>query len=150
MSSNLKPVTPLIVAHLIKSNEKFKLLEANNQEAVSASEWLENNFPIAPWGRVAWDKVPDSSCTALTDSSELPLAFEKIVLENELNGDVTVLWTNALKSPLELDLTVVLKYSNLFFEEDWDTWIYSNKDEWCIEVFHDGDMCFGKPCLSKL
>lgn len=150
MHNNLKPVTPLIAAHLTQANEKFSLLEADSQEALAASEWLEQNFPIDSWGRIAWNVVPGSFCVALTDFSELSLAFEKLIAENKLKGRVTVLWTNVLKSPLEIDLEVVLRYSNLFFKEDWDTWINSSKDGWCIEVFHDGEICFGHVCNYKV
>lgn len=141
MNSNLKPVTPLIVAHFIQANERFSLLKADSQEALIASEWLEKNFPIASWGNMVWNEVPDSFCLAFTDFSELTPAFEKLASKNELKGEVTILWTNAFRSPMEVDLEVVLKYSSLFFEEDWDTWIYSSKNRWCIEIFHDGEIC---------
>lgn len=143
MNDYLKPVTPSVVDYLIQAEEEFNLLKPDSQEAFAASEWLEKNFPIASWGRIAWNEVIQSSCATWTDTSELLSAFEKIVVENKLEGSVIVLWTNALKLPMRIKLSVLLNYSQAIFEEDWDTWVYSEKDKWCIEVFHDGEICFG-------
>ncbi len=143
MNNFLKPINPSVVDYLIQTQEEFTLLPVDSQEAIVASEWLENNFPIASWGRIAWNEVTQSYCATWNSNSDLITTFEKIILENQLKGDVTVLWTNALKSPLKIKIDVLLKYLQVVLEEDWDTWIYSKEDNWCVEVFHDGEICFG-------
>lgn len=147
MTYNYEPVNPSVVNYLRQAGEAFKLLKLDSQEAITASEWLENNFPIASWGRIAWNEVPKSSCLTWTNASELLSAFKRIVVENKLEGSVIVLWTNALKPPLKANLDILLKYAKAIFEEDWDTWVYSEEDKWCIEVFHDGEIFFGYTCM---
>ena len=97
MNNFLKPINPSVVDYLIQAQEEFTLLPVDSQEAIVASEWLENNFPIASWGRIAWNEVTESYCATWNNNSDLITTFEKIILENQLKGDVTVLWTNALK-----------------------------------------------------
>ena len=141
MTRNYRPVNPEVVNHLRQVGETFNLLQTDSQEAVIASEWLKKNFPIASWGRIDWPKVPNSSCITWNNDSELLLAFQRILVESKLNEkleiSVIVLWTNALKPPLQINLDTFLKYANAMFEEDWDTWVYSESDNWCIEVYHE-------------
>ena len=139
----LESINPSVVNVLKQAGEQFTLLEIDTQEALLASEWLETNFPFVSWGRINWNIVPNNLCLNWDDTDELVSVFEKIVLENKLKGSLTVLWTNALKAPLKINMGVMLKYAEAIFEEDWDTWVYSEKDNWCIEIFHDGDICFG-------
>jgi hypothetical protein len=146
----LKPVNPSVVDYLAQVEESFELLKLDNQEAIKASEWLENNFPIASWGRIAWDKVPKSSCITWTDFSELLSAFQKLVTENKLEGSVIVLWTNASTLPLKINMDVLVKYAEPIFEEDWDTWVCSEENKWCIEVYHEGEICFGYTCRGAI
>ena len=149
MYDNLKPVIPSVVTDLKRAGETFNNFNLDSPENRRASEWLENNFVIASCGRIDWDALPDSLCLTWTNTSELLSAFEKIVRENKLKNSVNVLWTNVLKTPLKIEMNVMLKYAEVIFEEDWDTWVYSEEDNWCIEVYHEGDICFGYTCRGR-
>lgn len=147
--NKLKPINPSVVNVLKQAGEKFTLLDIDSQENIFACEWLETNFPFVSWGRIDWNSVPNSLCLSWDNTDELVSSFEKIVMENKLKNSLTVVWTNALRPSLKIDMKVMLKYAEAIFEEDWDTWVYSEKDNWCIEIFHDGDICFGHNFISK-
>lgn len=118
MNNSFKPIIPSVANYLTKAQEEFTLLFVDSEENTLASEWLEDNFPIASWGRISWKEVINSSCINWSNSSELSSTFEKIVIENKLKGNVTILWTNALKIPLQINLNVALKHSEAIFRED--------------------------------
>ena len=153
MTRKRQPVNLRVTDYLIQAGETFNLLQTDSQEAIIASEWLEKNFPIASWGRIDWPKVPNSSCITWTDDSELLLAFQRILVESRLDNNleitVIVIWGNGLRPSLQISLDTFLKYANAMFEEDWDTWVYSESDNWLIEVYHEGEICFGRYILAE-
>ena len=146
------PVYPEVLNYLRQEGETFNLLKPDSQEALTTAEWI-NNFPIASWGRIDWSKVPNSSCKTWTNDSELLSAFKRILVESKLDEkleiSVIVLWGNALTPPLQINLNVLLKYANEIFYEDWDTWVYSESDNWLIEVYHEEEICFGRYIIAE-
>ena len=146
MTNKYEPIVPSIVNDLRESGETFELLTA--QDSNLNTEWIENNFPIASWGRIDWSKMPESFCTRYGgEHQELVTTFEKIVAERELEGTLVVSWSNALKLSLGISMEVLRKYAEDIFYEGPDTWICNEQDGWCIEHYHDGEICFGK-CLK--
>ena len=145
MINKHKPKIPSIINKLQQSKESFNLL--TKQDSLYNTEWLENNFPIAPQGRIDWQKLPESFCLKYSNDSELLLAFEEIVVRHKLEGNLIVSWYDALILPVQLDMDVLRRNIREIFQEDWDTWICNQEDEWCIENHHDGEICFGK-CLK--
>jgi hypothetical protein len=115
---------------------------------------MENSFPIAHWGRIFWENVPKSDrlkCKSFAESVE---AIKYLTEKHELNDSlVTVCWTNLLTPNLEIHLKVMLKYAEEVLAVDFDTWIICPEKEWCIEIYHEGEVCFGyapfKNSLSK-
>ena len=141
MTNKYEPQIPSIAKKLRSEGEDFELLTIIDTTA--NTEWLENNFPIASAGRINWQKVPLSVCIKYSDYSELLSAFEKIVAQQQLEGNLIVSWTNALKLPIRIDMKVLRKHAELIFAEDWETWICNEQDEWLIENYHDDEICFG-------
>jgi hypothetical protein len=141
MIHNYKPITPSVVEKLIQGEEQYKLLDI--QAGILNTEWLENNFPIASWGRINWNQVPNSFCEIWDTNSDLSLKFNNLLLKKNLKGSVVVSWGNAIKLPIEIDVNTVLKYAISFFEEDFDIWLCSETNGWCIEIYHEGEICFG-------
>lgn len=142
MKNKYEPQIPFIVEQLRQSGEDFELLTIQDTEA--NTEWLKSNFPIAFAGRIDWQKVPQSSSIKYSDDNELVSAFEKIVSERQLGGNLIVSWGNGLTLPIRIDMNVLKKYAREIFEQDWETWICNEQDEWLIENHHDGEICFGK------
>ena len=147
-TENDKPLMAEIVKDLQASGEVFEIL--NSKENMESTEWLENNFPIASWGRIDWSKTPESFCTRYGgEHQELVTAFEKIVEEKQLKGNLVIFWTNARTLPIRISMEVLKKYAEDIFYEEPDTWICNEQDEWCIEHYHDGEICFGKCRKTK-
>ena len=146
-TDNNKPLIAEIVNDFQASGEVFELL--NTQENIESTQWLENNFPIASWGRIDWSKMPESLCIRYGDDSKLVIAFEKIVEEKQLKGSLVIFWTNARTLPIKISMEVLRKYAEDIFYEEPDTWICNEQDGWCIEHYHDGEICFGRCRTSK-
>ena len=142
MTKKYKHYDPSIINDLQESGETFELL--NSQDSTLHTEWIKNNFPIASWGRIDWSKMSESVCTRYVQHQELVAAFERIVEEKQIKGTLVISWSNALTLPIRISMEVLRKHAaNIFYEEP-DTWICNEEDRWCIEHYHDGEICFGK------
>ena len=149
MTNKYKPQIPSIVEELRSAKENFELLTI--QDTTANTEWLKNNFPIASAGRINWEKVPESLCIKYFGDSELFSAFEKIVAQQQLEGNLNLIvsWGNALTLAIQIDMEVLRKYAESIFQQDWETWICDEQNEWLIENHHDGEICFGKCMIGN-
>ncbi len=143
MNRKLYPFRPSITEILDREGNDYTLLGSNTNNYLIASCWLETNFPILSWCRIDWSSVENSLCKNFSDDLDVQHLFEEIKHDYNLCGNVTISWSNALKFPLEIDISLISKYAEEIFQEDWDTWIYSDRYKWCIEAFHTGEICFG-------
>ena len=145
MTEKYEPQIPHVAEELRRAGEDFALLTI--KDAAANTEWLKNNFPIVSWGRINWEKVPNSTCIQYYDDYDLLLsAFEDIVAQQQLeyNQNLIISWANALTLPILIDMEVLRKHAESIFAEDWETWICNEQDGWLIENYHDGEICFGK------
>lgn len=147
MTNKYSPQIPSIVEELRRAGEDFELL--SSQDTTANTEWLENNFPIVSWGRIDWSKVPGSLCINYLGDSELLSAMRKIVAQKQLEGNLLVSWSNGLTLAIRINMEVLNKYAEEIFQEDFDTWICNEQDEWLIENYHEGEICFGKCIKTK-
>lgn len=143
MKKQPKFIIPNLARSLEESREDFQLLPPERIEECPTTEWLERNFPIASWGRIKWSDVSKYFCLTWETYAELFLLFQEIVNEQSLQENVVIMWGNALRIPLQLNLNVLMKYREIAFDEDFDMWIINQKFGWCIEVYHSGEICFG-------
>lgn len=148
MTNKYKPLIPPIIQKFESAGETFELL--SSQDGTLNTEWIKNNFPIISAGRVNWSKVPECVCIKYFDDSELLSAFEEIVAQQQLEGNLNLIvsWTNARTRPIKIDMKTLRKYAEPIFQEDWETWICNEQDGWLIENYHDGEICFGK-CIKQ-
>lgn len=145
MTSRHKPIIPDIVNYLRQSEEQFELL--SSQDNSENADWLEDNFPITFAGRIDWEKVSTAWCLNWSEDPERLSAFERIAKDKQLEGNITIAWGNGLMLPIQIDMEVLKRHSTKIFEEDMDIWICNEQDRWCIELHHDGQVCFGK-CVT--
>jgi hypothetical protein len=143
VNNKYNPKKPLICEAMKKDGDDFFLMKLDSYNYLTSSDWLEEKFPTCSWGRINWDAVPNSLCTSFSDDLEVKHLFDTLIRDRKLSGKVNVSWTNALTLPIEVDISLVSKYAEKIFAEDWDTWIYSEQYNWCIEVHHSGEICFG-------
>jgi hypothetical protein len=143
MNKNYHPKKPLVCEAIEKNGDDFSVIKLDSNNYLTSSNWLEEKFPICSWGRIDWEAVPNSLCISFSNDLEVKHLFDGLINDRKLSGKVNVSWTNALTLPIEIDISLVSEYADKIFEEDWDTWIYSEQDNWCIEVYHSGEICFG-------
>jgi hypothetical protein len=143
MNIQHKSVEPSIARIIRQNGDNFSLIGLDSNNYLISSNWIESMFSVFSWGRIDWASVPNSICLAYSDDLEVKNLFEKIAHDYNLSGEIVVSWSNALKLPVKIDISLAFKYVNEIFEEDWDTWIYSEQYSWCIEVHHSGEVCFG-------
>lgn len=125
---------------------EIRIVDPASDEQVRVSRWLEQAFPIAPWGRIDWEKVDGArrSCWAqVSDASRTINATLRAGFAKP-DGIVYVLWTDATKPLLVLPTTALLSDVTPLLEIDWDTWFLDPAGGWCIEVYHEGELCFGR------
>ncbi len=133
-----------VIEALDRAQEKYALLPSD--DSMRVTDWMESKFPVASWGRILWPSVPDSTCLPWANKgADLVDAFHSLCDRQDLaNPQVVVLWSNALRPGLELSLESVRRHAAEIFNADFDTWIVCESDAWCIEVYHEGELCFGR------
>jgi hypothetical protein len=57
--------------------------------------------------------------------------------------EVIVFWSNALRPAIQISVDALLRHAVPIIAADFDTWIISKAKGWCIEVYHEGELCFG-------
>ena len=146
MTYKYEPQIPSIINNLQESGETFELL--SSQDSNLNADWIENNFPIS-FSRIDWSKIPESVCIQYEIDLGLVTAFEKIVEERELGGTLVISWSNGLTLAIRTSMEVLRKYAEDIFYEEPDTWICNEQDGWCIEHYHEGEICFGKCMIGN-
>jgi hypothetical protein len=138
----LKPQALQLVEILNQTDVSYEIIPALTYEAEALTEWLEINFPITRWGRIDWQNVK-GEC-AFTDNEErITQLIQELSYKQKLDGYVVVFWSNVRKPSLKLPFKEALKYLGDLIAEDMDTWICNQDENWCIEVYHEGEVCFG-------
>lgn len=133
-----------VLDELSSANEIYRVLSPDESDAALA--WLANHFPIASWGRILWSDVPASVCVPWAEKGEeLEYAFRAMCQTQYLaDPAVIVAWSNALAPAVQTSLAAVCRHAQVIFDADFDTWIMCETHGWCIEVYHEGEHCFGR------
>jgi hypothetical protein len=136
----IKDVTAAIDA----TGDVYRLLSVAEQVAID--HWWAQHFPFASWGRIQWSALPDHVCHTWTAKwDDLVDTFHTLCDTEELKDpNVVIIWSNALRPALICPLHVVRDHAAIIFEADFDTWLLCPSKAWCIEVYHEGEICFGQ------
>ncbi len=115
-------------------------------EAERITEWLYQSFPFTSWGRINWSRLPGYTCYPWDIKAiDLVDTFQSLCHTESLqNVEVVILWTNMLIPLLQCKIEAVRACAAAVFETDFDTWIVCQEHQWCIEVYHEGELCFGR------
>jgi hypothetical protein len=133
---------PRILERLDQLAIGHRLIPAESVEAVTVANWIEANFPISGV-QIDWSKVPGHTCLRWHDEDLLGSSIEALTSHLAADTIVVVTWSDAFRPSLELRLRDVLKVGSALFEGGNDTWILSERENWCIEVYHEGTLCLG-------
>jgi hypothetical protein len=128
-------------------NEAYRLIIDQSHEQ-SVMQWFTDLYPFVSWGvgRISWPDIPASVCRNWSDHPEqLPKFLREITVRERLaDAVVFVIWITSSRPILETTLAVVQRHAAAIFDADLDTWIVCQSDGWCIEVYHEGEICFGR------
>ena len=131
------------VIHSLKSSHAQYRMVPPNEEHPDL-RWWQDAFPMATWGRVLWNAVPRSECRHWTHAADAAETLSELGSNKDLgNRPVVVVWSNATQPCLELSFETVLQHVVPIIDADFDTWIICRAGGWCIELYHEGELCFG-------
>jgi len=114
----------------------------NSSAAQHLEQWLSESFPWQ-YGQIDWQSVPESICLNW-HSHDVVSAFQQLCQTKQLiNPNVNILWYSAHQPTLEMPLQLVKDAIAEIVAQDWDTWIFEPVTGWCIELYHEGTICYG-------
>ncbi len=121
----------------------YQILSDSEEKAAIA--WLEGHFPVNAIAHIVWQDVPRSINRRWNDYSDLSATF-RLMCDDLGLGDlkVLVMWSTGPSPVLELYLNAIRRYGEQIFAAQWDTFVFSPEHGWCVEAYHEGDLCFGR------
>lgn len=81
--------------------------------------------------------------------SDLVAIVKELVVEQQL-GDPYVFLTWDGQIVIELKLSALLEAGEVIFYMSWDIWIFTPEYGWCIECYHERELCFGRSPIQIL
>ncbi len=135
-------IQPLINA-LERSKITYRVIDPQCPEIEGIIDWVEENFDVTNWGRINWLNVREHQCCPANNLTEQKKIVVNLLNEISSKDNVVVTWTNALKPSISLALSDIECVVDALLDTDWDTWIICKSGKWCIEVYHEGEVCIG-------
>jgi hypothetical protein len=144
-SSDTHPLVriPHVMKALEDAHSHFRLIEAQSPEAEAIADWIESHFPIIGV-QIDWSRVQSHECVEWSEIGDLVRAFDSMAHAHPGTASVIVTWSDALRPSLEMKLSEAIRIAPQLFEGVFDTWIVCQKENWCIEMHHEGTLCFGE------
>lgn len=134
---------PKLAAKLLRGSIRFRVIPAESEEATALVGWIETRFPLVG-EKILWAEVPHHRCVPWNDTSDLIDSFSRLVRDLDKNQEVHVTWSDGSCPSLAIRLGDLLGIAGDVFEADFDTWIVSQNENWCMEAHHDGTLCLGR------
>jgi hypothetical protein len=131
-----------VVSVLDSHGSPHRIIEAQSPEAEAIADWIESRFPVVGV-QIDWARVSSARCVEWSDTDGLIRGLATLVRDLPPETTVAVTWSDALYPSVEMPLSEVLKAAPAIFECAFDTWIVCETENWCIEVHHEGTICFG-------
>lgn len=134
-----------LLAQLDAESVSYNIIWADLPTTEQPTHWIAENFPIAWWGRIDWSLVPGYVEERWHNYDDLATTFRQLIVDQQLgNPNAIATWSDASSLSLELSLNIVARHAELVFQASWDTWIVCPERSWCIECYHEGELCFGR------
>jgi hypothetical protein len=140
---------------LRRAEISFDVLGGDSSEVSAAMGWLEQAFSIEPWGRVAWSRVEQADCRPYATWGDMIRIFGELLDrvhpgQSPPDAPILVVWSNAARPGLRVPFAALRACGAEILDEDFDVWILCPAQGWCIENYHDGELCFGRVAASRL
>ncbi|WP_139160529.1 CDI toxin immunity protein [Paracidovorax valerianellae] len=105
------------------------------------TEAKKRNIPIKSWGRLDLSKKNHKNYKFANDSEACDL-LNKIILEQKIQEDITIVWSNADFAEIKSNIRFLKDFVMEILTEDWDVWIFG--ESWVIEKYHEGELIFSR------
>lgn len=137
---------PGILTELATRGIAHQLIPALSVEDTQLTDWIECRFPIVH-SQVDWTKIARHECFEWNTLDDLLPTFLALTRSLNPGTQVVVMWANALSPSLKIRLGDLNLIAKAIFEEhetSTDVWVFSQREGWLIEMFHEGTVCFGR------
>lgn len=131
-----------VISALKSDSCRYRLIQAQSPEANAVADWIQSQFPIIGM-QIDWAKVASSRCLEWAETTDLVKGLATLIQDLPPGTPVIVTWSDALYPSLEMTLSEAAKVAPEIFETTFDTWIVCQSENWCVEVHHEGTICFG-------
>jgi hypothetical protein len=132
----------------------YRIIEKEGDEEKKLNNWLETKFPMQSYACINWNIVKDSVIYHWDSWDEMRFSLKKILdsIKNEPDSLIYIVWADASFPLFEITFRALSVIGEIILDEDFDVWLVSLKDNWCIEKYHEGTLSFGfhHPCRSPL
>jgi len=133
-----------LIAALRADGGDVDVLPPEDAEHVARQSRLEAAFPFAPWGRIDWPRVPGAAIVRTEDPDRLVEQIRTWVREIGDGGErVGVMWSDGLMPMLVIPISAAANHAEEIVMVAWDAWIFPEDARWCIEHYHEGELCLG-------
>lgn len=117
---------------------------AKDAEAQALQAWIEEGFPVASWGRIAWEQVPQAVVRRWQSAADVAECLEEAAEGHWPSAsEVAVVWTDASKPILISSLSGVVRHIERVLDVDWDVWVFAPEGTLLLEVYHEGEVAYG-------
>lgn len=98
-----------------------------------------STYPITKWGVIDWSAVDNKFIVGKIGD------IKHIIETHKPNADYTIyiLWNDSSLPSIKSDLDNILNVIDDITAVSFDTWIYSEKEKYVIEFYHDGKITIG-------
>ncbi len=126
-----------LIEHLTRKNELFDLI-VDETKKTKLLEILENLVPFTRWANIDWDKLENKVSWHFDTWQEQSSCATDCITKLPNSGMVVVVWSNALKPSLSMEIEVFKRNAMQIFDECMDTWVFDPNGLFVLECYHEG------------
>jgi pimeloyl-ACP methyl ester carboxylesterase len=137
-----------VIAALRREGISFDVLGKGSPEEAAAVAWL-NTFPIEPWGRIGWSRVKNADCREWVTWDDMIRTYGDLLdrVQDDLrqtDAPILLVWFDAGLPVVRVPFAALRACGAEILDEDFDVWILCPLQRWCIEKYHEGELCYGR------
>jgi hypothetical protein len=137
-----------VIDALQREGISFEVLGKGSPEESVAMKWLKR-FPIEPWGRVGWNRVENADCRRWVTWNDMLRTYGELLDQvqkefDQTDPSVLLVWFDAGRPVVRVPFSALRACGAEILDEDFDVWILCPSQGWCIEKYHEGELCYGR------
>jgi len=131
-----------IVKELERRNARVEVIAPWGEDRTFAR--FKERFPLASWRFVDWSGVPDCFEQAVRDPEEIKAIFQSLCRENAIVDGEVFVTTSFIEPSLRMSLPDLLACADVLARYGTDLLFIIGDADWVFEIFHEGDIGFGR------